>query len=331
MQFKDPIFLILLPIIVLAFIYIDRRRDIPGINFSSEIFLTSLKPTLKLRIRRNLKFLRIASMVLIILALARLQAPLEETKRQAEGIDIVLAIDCSTSMLAEDFTIRGVRINRLEAVKDVVEEFIKGRQSDRIGITAFAGRAYTVCPLTLDYSWLLKNLERIKIGAVEDGTAIGSGISTALNRLKDTEAKGKVIVLLTDGRNNAGKISPAIAAEAAKALGVKIYTIGAGTKGYAPYPAKNIFGNFVYRNIQIDIDEETLIDIASKTNAKYYRATDTESLRKIYKEINKLEKVIVQEKGYYNYKELFSLFLSLAIILLFVEIILKNTVLRIIP
>ncbi len=331
MHFKDPIFLILLPIIILAFVYIDKRWDIPGINFSSEIFLTGLKPSLKLRMRKKLGFLRLASISLVVMALARPQSLLEETKRQAEGIDIVLAIDCSTSMLAEDFKIRGRRVNRLDAVKDVVEEFIQGRLSDRIGIIAFAGRAYTICPLTLDYNWLLKNLERIKIGAVEDGTAIGSGISTALNRLKDTESKGKVIVLLTDGRNNSGKISPAIAAEAAKALSVKIYTIGAGTKGYAPYPGKDFFGNTVYTKVKIDIDEKTLIDIASKTTAKYYRATDSKSLREIYREIDKLEKVVVEEKGYFNHKELFPLFLSIAILLLAVEIILKNTVLRIIP
>jgi Ca-activated chloride channel family protein len=213
----------------------------------------------------------------------------------------------------------------------VVSEFIRGRQNDRMGIVAFAARAYTVCPLTLDYGWLLQNLERIKIGMIEDGTAIGSGIGSSLNRLKDTKAKGKVVILLTDGRNNAGKLAPLTAAEAARALGVKIYTIGVGTKGLAPYPIKDFFGNTVYQPIRIDIDEDTLIKIAAKTNAKYFRATDTESLRKIYEEIDRLEKTPIEEKGYLEYKELFGLFLIPGLILLFSEVILGNTVLRRLP
>jgi Ca-activated chloride channel family protein len=268
---------------------------------------------------------------LIIFALARPQSPLEESKIQTKGIDIVLALDVSTSMLAEDFTLGGKRQNRLAVVKDVVKDFIKGRQNDRIGMVAFAARAYTVCPLTLDYGWLFENLERVKIGMVEDGTAIGSGLSSALNRLQDTRAKSKVIILLTEGRNNAGKISPLTAAEAAKALKVKVYTIGAGTRGLAPYPVKDFFGNKIYQPIKIDLDEETLTRIALKTEAKYFRATDTKSLREIYKEIDKLEKTPIEEKGYLEYKELFSTFLISGLGLLFLEIILNNTILRKIP
>jgi Ca-activated chloride channel family protein len=256
---------------------------------------------------------------------------LQESSIETEGVDIVLAVDVSTTMLAEDFEAGVSRKSRVDAVKDVVREFISNRREDRIGIVAFAARAYTVSPLTLDYGWLLQNLERVKVGLIEDGTAIGSGISTALNRLKDTKAKSKVVILLTDGRNNAGKISPLTAAEAAAVLNIKVYTIGAGTKGFAPFPAKDMFGNKVYQQVKIEIDEELLKQIAGKTHAKYFRATDTKSLRDIYMEINKLEKSHIEEKGYVEYKELFHLFLIPGLALLFLEIVLNNTVLRRIP
>ena len=196
---------------------------------------------------------------------------------------------------------------------------------------AFAGRAYTVCPLTLDYNWLLENLKRVKVGMIEDGTAIGDGIAASLNRLRGSRAKTKIIILLTDGRNNAGSISPLTAAQAARALGVKIYTIGAGTKGYASYPVKDFFGNTVYRKIKIDLDEGTLKKIAHQTHGKYFRATDTSSLRETYKEINRLEKSPIKEKGYLRYKEWSYIFINLALIVLLLEIILENTVFVKIP
>ncbi|MDD2703416.1 MAG: VWA domain-containing protein, partial [Candidatus Omnitrophica bacterium] len=195
----------------------------------------------------------------------------------------------------------------------------------------FASRAYTVCPLTLDYGWLLDNLERVKTGLVEDGTAVGSGIAASVNRLKDAGAKSKVVILLTDGRNNTGVISPLTAAEAAKALKVKVYTIGAGSKGPVPYPVRDFFGNTVYQPVEIDIDEDTLIKIADMTGAKYFRATDTESLRKIYKEINVLEKTVIEEKGYSEYNELFAVFLVPGLLVLLLDIVLANTILRKIP
>ena len=269
--------------------------------------------------------------VLIILALARPQSPVADSKITTEGVDIVLALDSSTSMLAEDFKINGKRENRVEVIKNVVRNFIQGRKNDRIAIVTFAARAYTVCPLTLDYNWLIANLERIKSGMLEDGTAIGSGIATSLNRLKNSQAKSKVIILLTDGRNNLGTISPITAAEAAKALKVKIYTIGAGGKGPVPYPVRDFFGNKAYQQVEVDLDEDTLTKIAVITSAKYYRATDTESLRKIYGEIDKLEKTPMQEKGYLEYNELFWLFLVVGLWLLFLEIVLTNTVLRKVP
>ncbi len=331
MNFHSPIFFILVPLAAAIILYSKKKSKQSGIRFSSEDFLNKLKSSFKIRLAQNLIFLRLAALILITLALARPQSPVADSKIQSQGIDIVLAIDCSTSMLAEDFKISNRRQNRIEAVKDVVKDFIKARKNDRIAIVAFAARAYTVCPLTLDYGWLLENLERIKAGMIEDGTAIGSGIASSLNRLKETIAKSKIVILLTDGRNNTGKISPVTAAEAAFALKIKVYTIGAGTKGLAPYPMKDFFGNTVYQAIQIDIDEDTLMKIASITNAKYFRATDTESLRKIYKEIDQLEKTTIEDKGYLEYNELFPMFLIPGLIIFFIEIILANTVSRKIP
>ncbi len=331
MSFQNPLFLLLIPIVLVGAYYLRKRKIKANLTFSTDRLLKGVKPSLKVLLSNNVYLLRIVALCLIVLALARPQEPLEESKIETEGIDIVLALDVSTSMLAEDFTLRGKRVNRLEAVKDVVRSFIQGRKNDRIGLIAFAARAYTVSPLTLDYNWLLQNLERVKIGMIEDGTAIGLGLASSLNRLKDTKAKSKVVILLTDGRNNAGDISPSLAAEIAKSLGIKVYTIGAGTKGLAPYPARDFFGNKVYRSVKIEIDEDTLMDIAAKTGAKYFRATDTKSLREIYSEIDKMEKTPVEEKGYLEYKELFTGFLGIALALILLEVGLSNTILRRIP
>jgi Ca-activated chloride channel homolog len=332
MNLHDAFVLILIPIITLLFLYQQKKQGaVSAFKFSSGELVGKLKGSFKLKLSQNLIYLRLLAVALLIFALARPLTPVADSKIHSEGIDIVLAIDCSTSMLAEDFRLGGQRQNRVEVVKNVVKDFIMGRKNDRIAIVAFASRAYTVCPLTLDYGWLLDNLERVKTGLVEDGTALGSGIATSLNRLKDAKAKSKVVILLTDGRNNTGKISPLTAAEAAKALKIKVYTIGAGSKGPVPYPVKDFFGNTVYQPIQIDIDEDTLMKIADMTGAKYFRATDTESLRKIYKEIDAFEKTDIEEKGYLEYNELFSVFLVLALVLLLSDIILSNTILRKIP
>ncbi len=331
MTLRDPFLLLLLLLIPAIIFYSKRSRANPGIIFSSGEFFRGLRPSFKLTLSRNVIFLRGLALFLIVFALARPQSSLEESVIETEGIDIVLVVDVSTSMLAEDFKLGGKRKNRLAVAKKVMEEFVEAREYDRIGLVAFSGRAYTVCPLTLDYGWLLQNLERTEIGIMEDGTAIGSGISSALNRLKDTESKSKIIILLTDGINNAGRISPHIAAEAAKTLGVKVYTVGAGTRGLAPYPVRDMFGNVVYQPIRIPIDEETLKKIASKTEARYFRATDTDSLREVYREIDALEKTPIEEKGYKEYKELFPLFLIPGLIVIFLELILSNTVLRRLP
>ncbi|MCX5668940.1 MAG: VWA domain-containing protein [Candidatus Omnitrophica bacterium] len=331
MIFHSPLFLSLLPLVIVIIIYVKKRNLSSGFKFSSQVLIQDLKPTLKVFLSQKIIYLRLIAAVLIILALARLQSPIADSKITSEGVDIVLALDSSTSMLAEDFKINGKRESRVEVIKDVVRNFIQGRKNDRIAIVTFAARAYTVCPLTLDYNWLLTNLERVKSGMLEDGTAIGSGIATSLNRLKNSKAKSKVVILLTDGRNNLGTISPLTAAEAAKALKVKIYTIGAGGKGPVPYPVRDLFGNKAYQQIEVDLDEETLTKIASITSAKFFRATDTESLREIYGEIDKLEKTPMQEKGYLQYNELFPLFLIPGLLLLFLEIVLTNTVLRKVP
>lgn len=331
MIFRDFWILFLIPLILAAFFYLSKRARLCSVRFSSLDIINRPKLSVRLISMKALLWFRLAAIALFLIALARPSSPIENAKVEAEGIDIVLTIDCSGSMQAEDFKMNNKRQNRLFVVKKVAEDFIKMRKNDKIGIVAFAARAYTVCPLTLDYQWLIKNLERIRIGDIEDGTAIGSAIMSSLNRLKDSDAKSKIIVLLTDGVNNAGRVSPFVAAETAKALGVKIYTIGAGAKGLAPYPVKTAWGDTVYRNVRIEIDEDTLKQIAEETAGKYYRATDTKSLKQIYKEIDSLEKTRIEEIGFTHYNELFYIFLIPALLLLLFEIILSNTLLRRLP
>jgi len=331
MFFRTPIFLLLIPVALGVFYAARRMLRSPGFRFSSVSAFQGLKPSLKVMGAGKLAYVRLAAVIFIILALARPVSPIADAFVETEGIDIVLAIDSSTSMLAEDFTYAGRRLSRIDVVKDVVREFVRARKNDRIAIVTFAARPYTICPLTLDYGWLLDNLERIKSGMVEDGTAIGSGIAASLNRLKNSKAKSKVVILLTDGRNNTGRISPLTAAEAAKALSIRIYTIGAGSKGPVPYPVKDLWGNKVYQQVEIDLDEDSLNRIADITGAKYFRATDTESLRRIYAEIDSMEKTKIEDKGFQEYNELFPVFLFPGLILLLGEIVLSNTVLRQLP
>ena len=329
--FKEPwilAFVLLVPILILLFL---RRRKEANFLFSSEELLTGLKPTMKARFSRSTIFLRSIAIVLLLAALARPQTVLEGTKTVSEGVDIVLVLDTSTSMLAEDFKVGPRRINRFDIVKEVVKEFISKRKDDRIAMVAFAARAYTVCPLTTDYDWLFENLNRVRIGIIEDATAIGSAIASSVNRLRSSKTKSKIIILLTDGVNNAGTISPIIAAEAAKAFNIKIYTIAVGTKGLSPYPFKDVYGRTVYKNIPIEIDEQSLKRIADITGGKYYLASDTETLRKIYDDINRLEKSNIEHFGYREYDELFQRLLIPALIILALEILLANTVFLKIP
>jgi Ca-activated chloride channel family protein len=270
-------------------------------------------------------------LVLLSLALARPQLGKAESRYVGEGIDIVLSVDISGSMRSEDFRLEGRRASRLDVVKSVVTDFVTERPGDRIGLVLFSARPYTQCPLTLDHGWLLHNLERARIGMIEDGTAIGSALATAVGRLEHSAAKSGVVILLTDGQNNAGKISPLTAAEAARALGVKVYTIGAGTKGMAPYPARDAFGNLVYRPIQVDIDEQTLGRIADTTGGRYFRATDTTSLKDIYRTIDQLERTAFDVPRYLDYDELYPWLLVPALVLLGLEIGLRHSLLRKLP
>ncbi|MDN3514269.1 MAG: VWA domain-containing protein [Candidatus Brocadia sp.] len=332
MIFHDPFLLLLLIVVIPPLIYFYfRRRSTGQVVFPSLGTVKKLKPSFFQRYRYIVIVLRTMAIVLLVIALARPQYGNKQTKVTTEGIDIVLAVDVSGSMLAEDFEIGGRRCNRLYVIKQVAKDFIKKRTNDRIGLVVFAGRAYTQCPMTVDYGMLLQLLEKAEIGMVEDGTAIGSGIGSSVDRLKNTKAKSKVIILLTDGRNNAGEIDPLTAAEIARTFGIKIYTIGAGTKGLAPFPAVDLFGNRVMKQVKIDIDDDALGEIAKITDGRYYRATDTESLREIYTQIDKLEKTESESTQYTEYNELFPYFLLPAFGLLLFELGLTKTRFRKIP
>ncbi len=329
--FKDPWILSFILLVPLLIFYVLKAPRGSSFTFPSKDLVQGCPPTLRLRLSRMIIFMRGIAIALVIIALARPQSILDQTRTVSEGVDIVLALDTSTSMLAEDFRIGANRINRFDLVREVVKEFIKKRKDDRIGMVAFAARAYTACPLSTDYEWLYENLDRIKVGMIEDATAVGSALASSLNRLKSSKTKSKIIILLTDGINNAGNISPITAAEAAKAMKVKVYTIGVGTKGLVPYPMKDMYGRTVYQNIPIEIDEESLKKIADETGGKYYRATDTESLKSIYDDINKLEKSNIEHFGYRQYDELFYFFLIPGLIILAMEIIFSNTIFLKVP
>ena len=274
---------------------------------------------------------RLLAAAVLIIALARPRLGRGTTEVEASGIDIILAIDVSGSMEALDFKLKGERVNRLEVVKKVMAEFIEDRPNDRIGIIAFAGRPYLVSPLTLDHDWLQRRLADVKIGQVEDGTAIGSAIISAANHLKEQKAKSRIIVLLTDGMNNSGAANPLTAAEAAKAINIKIYTVGAGTRGEAPMPVKDRFGRVRYQMAKVDIDEETLKKVADNTKGQYFRATDTNSLEQVYGVINKLETTKRKLKKYEDVDELFLWALIPGLLLLGTERLLGETRLRRLP
>lgn len=275
---------------------------------------------------RHLPFiLACLAYVSVVIALARPQTSDRWSNQTTEGIDIVMSLDISSSMLAED-----LKPNRLEAAKKVATHFINERPNDNIGLVLFSGESFTMCPLTTNHSQLINLMSGVKSGMIEDGTAIGSGLATAVNRLKDSQAKSKVIILLTDGSNNRGAIAPVTAGEIAKTFGIRIYTIGVGKQGMAPYPVKTPYG-IQYQDIEVDIDEPTLQQIADVTGGKYFRATDNKSLAQIYDDIDKLEKSIINVKEYSQKDELFHWFALLAILCIVGEVVLKNTILRSIP
>ena len=269
--------------------------------------------------------LRILALICIIIVLARPQRTDSWKNSEIEGIDILMTVDVSTSMLAED-----LKPNRLEAAKDVAAEFINSRPNDNIGLVIFAGEAFVQCPLTSDHKMVLNLFETIKAGLVEDGTAIGMGIANAVTRLKDSQAKSKVIILLTDGSNNRGDISPLTAAEIAKTFGIRIYTVGVGTNGMAPYPYP--IGNTIkYVNVPVEIDEDVLKQIAGTTDGKYFRATSTDKLKEVYQEIDQLEKTKLNVKEFSSKSEEYKIFALIAFLLILAEVVLRNTILKRIP
>jgi Ca-activated chloride channel family protein len=328
-RLANPWFLVLL--LLLPVLLGGRRRREAAVRYPSLAVLRAIAPSGAGARRAVLGLLRALALVLLVVALARPQLGSAETRVHREGVDVVLAVDVSGSMLAEDFTLGNGRASRIDVVKSVVKEFVAARPEDRIGLILFAARPYTQCPLTLDHGWLLQNLDQAKVGMIEDGTAIGSALATAVNRLRPSTARSKFVVLLTDGQNNAGRITPQTAAEAAAAVGVKVYTVGAGTRGLAPYPTQDFFGNKVYRPMQVDIDEDVLKKIAATTNGRYFRATDTASLRNVYEEIDRAEKTAFEAPEFLDYRELYPWLAWPALALLLLEIVLAETVLRRLP
>ena len=328
-RFADPYYLLAFLIIpaMVYWYFRGARRQSGKIKYSDIGLLKQIKPSLKQRLRHLLFVLRILAFSVLILALARPQSSSKEEEISTEGVDIVLAIDVSTSMLAEDFKPN----NRLAAVKLVAKEFIEGRKNDRLGMVVFAGESFTQCPLTLDYGVLLTLLEQIQIaGENWDGTAIGMGIVNAVNRLRDSKAKSKVVILLTDGVNNRGQVDPITAARIAQTFDIKIYTIGAGTQGVAMYPRDGILGKS-YVPVPVEIDEDVLREIAKITGGLYFRATDAQKLKEIYEEIGSMEQTKIEVKEYTRYSEFFVYFLTAGLILLLFELILSNTYFKKIP
>lgn len=327
-HFANPwILYLLIPLIFLVAWYIFKIKQIPAtIRFSGLSPFANSGTSWKVYGRHLLFAFRILALALLIIALARPQSETRWTNETTEGIDIVISLDISGSMLAEDF-----KPNRIEAAKEVATRFINGRPNDRIGLVVYAAESFTQCPLTTDHAVLINLFNDVKNGMIEDGTAIGYGLSTAITRLKESEAKSKVVILLTDGENNTGDISPATAAEIAKTYGIRVYTIGVGTKGLAPYPARDFFGRTVYQQVEVKIDEETLQEIADITGGKYYRATSNNKLEKIYEEIDQLEKSKIDVKEYSRKNEEYLLFVLAAGVLLLLEFLLKKSIFRQIP
>ncbi len=316
--------LLILPAYIAWYIWKQKSMQ-ASLQISTLKGFSKAPVSIKVYLRHLLFAFRVLSIIFLIIVLARPQSSNSFRDEKVEGIDIMMALDISGSMLAEDF-----KPNRLEAAKDVAMEFIKGRNNDKIGLVIYAAESFTQCPLTTDHN-VLQNLFRdIKLGLIEDGTAIGMGLATAVQRIKDSEAKSKVIILLTDGMNNRGEIAPMTAAEIAKTFGVRVYTIGVGTIGMAPYPMQTVFGK-EYQKVEVKIDEELLENIASMTGGQYFRATDKQKLNEIYAEIDQLEKTRFEVREYTKRKEEYLWFAALAGFFLLMEIFLRSTVFRNLP
>ncbi len=328
MRYANPYLLWLLVLLAPMIAYYIYRTLQGGaaIRISTIEGVRRAPRTLRYWLRHAPFVLRCAAFVLLVVALARPQDVDEQRRSSAEGIDIMLAVDVSGSMLARDF-----KPDRITAAKEVAGRFIADRYGDRLGLVVFAGEAFTQSPLTTDQSTLQTMLSRIRSGIIEDGTAIGNGLATAINRLRESDAKSKVIILLTDGVNNRGEIAPLMAADIAADMGIKVYTIGVGTRGKAPYPVVDMFGNMSFQPMDVEIDEKTLEGIAERTGGRYFRATDNDKLQSIYDEINQLEKSKVEVTDYTVYHERFLALLLAALGVLLLEFVFSNIILKRIP
>ena len=327
---KEYFFLLLLLIPYVMWYFLYRKKTEPTMRMSDTYAYQFAPKSWRIRLIHLPMLLRTLTMVMIICVLARPQTHTSWGNKTVEGIDIMLAMDVSTSMLAED-----LKPNRIEAAKNVAGEFIAGRPNDNIGLAIFAGEAFTQCPMTTDHQSLLNLLHNVRTdiaarGLIQDGTAIGMGLANAVSRLKDSKTKSKIVILLTDGSNNSGDLSPLTSAQIAKSLGIRVYTIAVGTNGVAPYPMI-VGGSTQYINMRADVDTKTLNQIAAQTDGNFYRATNTAELKKIYKDIDKLEKTKLDVKKFSKHFEAFQPFALIAVLSLLLEILLRITVFRRIP
>ncbi len=327
MEFLYPKYLyllfLLIPLIVWYIVRLSKMQA--SFKLASTQAFKGMKPGMRVYMRHLPFVLRLISIALVIIVIARPQAIDSWEESETQGIDIVMALDVSGSMLSQD-----LQPNRLEAAKKVAAEFITDRQNDNIGLVIFAGESFTQCPLTTDHTVLLNLLNKIDFGLIEDGTAIGLGLANAVNRLKDSESDSRVTILLTDGTNNRGQIAPLTAADLARSYGIRVYTVGVGTKGMAPTPVQTPFG-IRMQNMPVDIDEKTLTEIAAMTGGQYFRAEDTEGLRKVYDEIDEMEKYLINVQNVTRRQELFHWFAFGALALILIELLLRRTWLRSIP
>lgn len=325
--FEDPGFLYLLLIIPLLglWYWYKLRSNHPAVQISSTEGFRANRKTIRQYLYHGLFVLRMLAIALFIIVIARPQSSLSRKDVKIEGIDIVMAMDVSSSMLALD-----LKPNRLEAAKDVASEFLKGRPDDRVGLVIFSGETFTQAPLTTDHSIIRNLFKDIKSGMIEDGTAIGDGLATSINRLKESQAISKVIILVTDGENNAGSLDPLSAAEIARIYGIRIYTIGVGTKGMAPYPVQTPYGT-QYQNVEVNIDEALLKEVAEMTDGRYFRATSNRKLEAIYQEIDQLEKSKIDVTEFRKKNEEFLPYALLALALIILEIFLRNTIFKTLP
>ncbi len=327
MVFANPLYLLLLLLLIpmIAWYILKLRKSAASLQVSTSQAFGKAPNTYKVYLRHLPFVARILAIAFLIIVLARPQSTNSWNNTTTEGIDIMIAMDISSSMLARDFN-----PNRIEAAKDVASRFISGRPTDNIGLVIFAGESFTQCPLTIDHTVLLNLFKDIQCGLIEDGTAIGNGLATAVRGIKDSKAKSKIIILLTDGSNNRGEIAPVTAAEIAKSFNIRVYTIGVGSQGEAPYPIQTPFG-IEYRNQKVDIDEKTLTQIAQTTGGRYFRATNKKALAEIYEEIDQMEKTKMSVKEYSKKQEDYKNFALLVLLFLLLEVLSKYTFLRNIP